>query len=215
MNLHGISVAGICLALFAGISANASAAVDQSLLSSNFTVQLQGGPNGPTGQSFTAGLTGRLSEVDLYTSGLIANGSNTVNWEVRAGNGTGGSVLGGSSSTFPPVTFDFGNDVATLAFNTTSQNINVSAGSSYTFLITSVTGSGDLATRGLLAQAGTNSYAGGRAYVGSSVTDTPNHDLGFQTHVIPEPASATLLCAGVFGLLGLRRRAPRVDMGAF
>jgi hypothetical protein len=207
MNHRQRFVAALTLALLAGMRADASAAVDQSQLSSNFTAALQGGPNGPTGQSFTAGVTGRLSEVDLYTRGNIANGSNNVNWEVRAGNGAGGTILGSSSSTFPPLTFDFANDVATLAFDTGGLNINLTAGSTYTFLITSVGGSGDLPTRGVLAQHGTNPYAGGRAYEGAYPGDFPNNDLGFRTHVVPEPASGTLLGAGAFVLLGLRRRA--------
>ncbi len=198
----------VVLAVLLASAGAMGAVVDQSQLAFNTGDPFEfvsGGNNYPLGQSFTAGLTGQLAEVDLFSNGKL-DGSNTVAFELRAGDGTGGAVLGSFMYAVGPNNYDFALAGYPVAIDTTSLGVNVAAGSQYTFLITAVTGPGDLAFRGVLAHM-TNPYAGGRAYHGpAGYGDTPDWDLMFRTHVVPEPGSIALCSIAMLGFLARRRR---------
>lgn len=203
MKLYKTVTAGLGLALVAGTCANGSAAVDQSQLLADVAIPIAN----PTGQSFTAGLTGSLTSIDLFSNGP-ASSSNDVTFEVLAGDGTGGTLLGSTTQTTPPGSYDAGVGAYLVSFDTSGLGINVSNGSQYTFLITSVTGSGDLADRGVIAQNG-NPYSGGEAYEAYyGFLPSSGDDMTFQTHVtaLPEPASLGLLGLAGLGLVSRRRR---------
>lgn len=190
-------------------SAQAVAVVDQSQLTFNtgvpFDFNWNGITNYPVGQSFTAGLSGTLSNIMLGSNGGIQGGGNTITLEVRDGDGVSGTLLGTKTLAISSIwTPSVGQWVVDM--NTQSLGITVHSGHQYTFDIISVTGPGDLAYRGVLGNTG-NPYAGGRVYVGAGYGNQPNWDLVFRTSVaaVPEPETYGMLLAG-FGLIGLLAR---------
>jgi hypothetical protein len=172
-------------------------------------------PNYPVGQSFTAGLTGLLTNIQVGSNGPASPPDGTMTMEVRSGDGVAGTLLGAVTVSYLlPSPFDSLHTMWILDVDVTSLGINVAAASQYTFLFTSVTG-GDLIDRGILAQE-SNPYAGGRAYSGPGYGDAvAPWDLQFKTFVdqgsaggsVPESGSVLLLTAGALGLLtGFRRK---------
>lgn len=200
----------LAFALFVGVLAPtiALAAVDQSQLTFNTGdpfVFPGGGTNYPLGQSFTGGLSGLLNQVTVFSNGQLGS-SNLVTLELRSGNGTGGALLGSLTQSVGPNSYNAGLNGYPVSINTTGLGVNVVPGQAYTFLVTSVTGPGDLALRGVLAN-DLNPYAAGRAYNGpTGYGDTPTWDLAFQTSVVPEPGTMALVGSSLVGLVGLRRR---------
>lgn len=190
--------------------ANASAdTIDQSQLSFNtgvpFLFQGTSITNLPLGQSFTAGQNGLLSAIRLGSNGGIQGGGNTLTFEIRDGSGIQGTLLGQGTAAVTSVwTPNVGQWLLTL--NTSSLGVNVQSGHQYTFDFTAISGSGDLAYRGILAKT-TNPYAGGRIFTGQGYGNQPNWDLVFQTQVaaVPEPETYAMLLAGL-GLLGFAAR---------
>ena len=133
----------------------------------------------------------------MFSNGSLS-GTNDITLELRSGDGTGGTLLGATTQSVGP-----GGSV--ISIDTSSFGVNVTPGSVYTFLFTSVSGAGDLAIRGILNQ-DTNPYAGGRSYHGAGYGDTPTWDLKFETQVVPIPAAAWLFGSGLLGLVGIARR---------
>jgi spore coat protein U-like protein len=191
--------------------------VDQSQYSYNIGLALIPATT-PLGQSFTAGLSGLLTDIKFASNGAInANFDNpccnTLSVGVFDGDGFGGALLGTvTQSVSSP--YDFGLGLYFMDIDVSSLNINVMAGSQYSFAIDKVTGSGDLADRGILGVWNTDSaYLGGQLYVGPGYAGIFG-DLAFETRVdtgvsaIPEPETYAMLLAGL-GLLGFaaRRRA--------
>jgi hypothetical protein len=170
---------------FAGLT------VDQSQLSANTGIPLP--DDVPVGQSFTAGVSGRLSEIDLFSNGPNTGG--TAVMSIFSGSGFGGTLLGSVTVTFgstPPSN--------PIAFDVSSLGINQTAGSVYTFGITSFTGS-----QQLLADTA-NPYAGGIEYNNPTFYgSTPTWDLMFATYV-PEPSSVALIGLGLTTLAAGRRK---------
>jgi hypothetical protein len=164
--------------------------------------------NLPVGQSFTAGISGMIDSVDMFGNGTIHGGTNSLTVELLAGKGTGGAILG---TVTDQVNENAGNDEFSLSM--ASMLVQLVAGAQYTFLVTGVSGSGDLATRGVLFSDG-NPYAGGQIVAGSGYGNQPNWDLAFQTFVdlaVPEPASWTLLVAALgISAAAHRRRQNRL-----
>ena len=208
-NSKSLQLSALCLVLcIAHGSANASVGtVDQSNLSFNIGDPLVSA-NTPLGQSFTAGISGELTDINVFSNGSIEGGSNTLTLNILNGDGTGGTLLGSETAT---VSSNYNSSLGLyfLSINTAGLAINVHAGSQYTFDFTHVTGSGDLANRGILASM-SNPYAGGRAYEGVNYYgNTPGWDLAFQTVVaVPEPETYAMMFAslGVMGFIARRKK---------
>ncbi len=167
--------------------------------------------NYPVGQSFTAGVSGLLSGINLFSNGPIL-GSNsqassdtvTLGLYSYSGGNALGTLLGSVTKTVSSSISVWG---YILAFDTSSAGVQVAAGSQYAFAITNVTGAGDLSTRGILGST-TNPYAGGQSINGAGYGNQPNWDLQFQTAVttVPLPGVAWLFGSGLLGLVGLNKR---------
>lgn len=164
----------------------------------------------PQGQSFTAGMSGKLTRIDLLSNGQRTL-SNDVTFEVREGDGVGGTLLGTMSLTIGPATnyADLGLYTWVDAIDLSSLNIFVSAGSQYTFLVDD--NSYPYFMRGFIGSL-TNPYAGGQAYFGPAYGEQPQWDLSFRTYVeegvaqIPEPPALVLSALGLLAVARLRRR---------
>jgi hypothetical protein len=176
-------------------------------------------------QTFTAGLTGQLVEVDLpiwqepvYNTGLTV--------DIFTFNGTQlGSLLG--TLTLPNTSVPIGADAFpppganpfAINLDTTSLDINVTAGQSYaiaasaTALFPAGLGGNGINWLGSDPNGGVDNYPGGREFFtftdGNSIGSGsmlssfgPDADLGFRTFVaaVPEPASLTILIGTLLGL---------------
>jgi len=147
-----------------------SQTLDQSQLLSNSGISARTLPGYRIMQSFTCGITGTLTEIDLGVFNYI-NGAGTL--EVYAGNDNLGSLLQTLSVN---VTCASGNCFAPF---TTS--VSVTAGEKYAFLFTPGAGIPD--PYGVLAQLPGN-YAGGEfGLIDPSGTYFPGWDLTFKTFV--------------------------------
>jgi hypothetical protein len=190
MGLCALSAAIVTLAV--ATQATATPVVDQSQLLSNTGIPWP--DDVPNGQSFTAGLTGQLTEIDFFSNGPNSGGTATL--KVYSGDGLGGTALGS-------INYTFGSTPASspIAFDVSSLNISVTAGSVYTFDVAAFSG-----TQQILADT-SNPYAGGHAYNNPSFYgNTPTWDLAFQTFVnVPEPSTLALATLAL-GSLWLKRR---------
>jgi hypothetical protein len=219
-------------------AADASAVLDQSYAPASFPdgysfLSREGSVPDWEIQTFTAGLTGQLAELDLpiwqdpaYDTGLTV--------DIFTFNGTQlGSLLGtlaipsssvpdgqGGGVAFPPS----GTNPFAMILNTSSLGMNVTSGQSYAIAASAtVLYPAGSAGNGIVwlgsAPTGTDNYPGGGEFftftnsIGSGSTLSgfgPDADLGFRTFVSPvaEPASVTVLAIGVLGLrLAHRRKA--------
>lgn len=163
-----------------------AAGIDQTSLLINVGFGGAGVPystTNPIGQSFTAGLSGNLSDIVVYTNGSIRDNTGSILLRVHAGNGTGGTILGQASFSFSDITSQNPYKAA-LIFDTNNLNIALTAGQQYTFdlAVTSISGSGNWAQRGYVGH-GYNPYAGGRVFVDAAYGNQPYWDLAFATYV--------------------------------
>lgn len=161
--------------------------------------------NLPMGQSFTAGIGGRLDRIDVFSNGQRRESEN-VTLELREGNGTGGNLLGSIDLVLPvngvyPVAGHFVDimDVSSL-------DVLVTAGTQYSFVFTAAV-YGEDGVRGLIGHTG-DPYAGGNAFFGGYGTQ-PSWDMMFRTHVteVSEPSAVALLAVGLFAAARLRRNS--------
>jgi hypothetical protein len=214
--IHNTIAALALSGALAGAAAAAPTTVDQSQLTFNlgmpFEFHFPGFDlnNYPVGQSYTAGIGRTLTGITIFCNGScdLAGLPNTLTLNVYAGGGVGGSLLGSVTQTPVPVPVPSLFGLPSLRFDVSSLGIVQTVGTQYSFAVTSVTGPGALATRGILQNAN-NPYAGGQTLPSGGYGDQPNWDLMFTTEVagVPEPASWALMIGG-FGLVGstLRRR---------
>ena len=184
------------IVLTAATQAAATPVVDQAQLSAN-----QGIPwpdDVPNGQSFTAGLTGLLTEIDFFSNGPNTGGTATL--KLYSGDGLGGTALGSVNYSFGSTPGD-----TPIAFDVSSLGISVTTGSVYTFAVTSFSGSQQVES------ANNDPYAGGIQYNNPSYYgSTPTWDLKFQTFVnVPEPSSMLLAAFGLAGVAACVRRQKR------
>jgi hypothetical protein len=141
------------------VSGGGTSSIDQSSLTGNGSIS-----GGARWQSFTAGLTGALTGVDIRTTGLGNAVSGTLN--VYSGEGIGGPLLASVPFSF----VDSAVATRNLAIPVLSAPA-VTQGSVYTFQLTAVTGSFAFSFNNA------NPYPGGRS--GYSATT----DLRFATYV--------------------------------
>lgn len=112
-------------------------------------------------QSFTAGMTGTLTKVDIKVGNTPANG----NLYIREGSGTTGAVLATNTDGF-----NGSGTWQTFIFDTPA---NVNQNSIYTIHFTSQT----------------NYFFSGNLYAGGTLNGLPNYDGGFRTYVLPVSCS--------------------------
>ena len=192
------AIASALLVLAAHPTAQAAGVLDQQQTTYNGGMSARTLAGYSTWQSFTAGLTGTLTEIDM---GFFGSMSGSATLRIRAGSGTGGAVL---EALIVPV---FTAPGGALTYDAWSVAVAVQAGSQYTFQITP-----DAATLpdpyGVALGSG-NPYAGGALGVDDpSGTYPTNFDATFRTYVsaVPEPRTAALALAGAGVLLWMRKR---------
>ena len=160
-----------------------AAALDQQQPTSN-------GSSGGTDfwQSFTAGVSGLLTQVDFYGSSPVSGSSAGATLSIYAGQGTGGTQLTSQAITLNNVFGQF-------QPYPLSAPVAVVAGQQYTYRIQTPTAS----TCCYIYFASGNPYAGGQA--SSSATE----DYGFKTYV---SATTTVLTALASGNVGIGTTGP-------
>lgn len=197
-----MAAAAVCSTL----PAMAAPLVDQQQTSFNFGGYL--GSGFKAGQSWTAGATGLLAALSVYVNGYM-NGTNTVSLTVRSGSTVySGSTLGSGDHVVDTSRYDLLTDE--FRMDLTSLGIMVAAGDQLNFEV-SVSGSGDLGTRGLLFSS-LDPYADGAGNFSAYGNFFPGTDLTFKSYVdadvgtLPEPAPLALLGLAVMAA-GCARRS--------
>lgn len=137
--------------------------LDQQYLGTSNGIYLTSG-NQIVGQSFTAGITGLLSSIEVNSAGIISNGPLTLN--VYSGQGFTGTLL---STQQVSITANVVNSF------TITTPVNVLAGSKYTFQLISTSSS-------MFFYMGAAGYSGGDLYFPTTST-YPNYDMWFKTYV--------------------------------
>lgn len=219
--LIGAAVAGLCVALGAG--AHAAVQLDQTDIPQTGYILLPfGGPSltaqpnqGVFGQTFTAGLTGRLTQVDLAIVGspyLTEPGGFTIRVEQ-----TPGVALATTHVDLSAVPHKLGvqwTDIPQISLP--GGGVPVTANSQYRIVLTTDPGTLAFGTGWLdFVNGALVSYAGGYAFTINQYGEFPFNqggiDFAFRTYVdtsVPEPATWTMMLLGV-GALGGRARARR------
>lgn len=196
-------------------AAQAAAVVDQAqlLFSTGIPFGYVSGnvlyANNNVGQSYTAGVKGRLDSISMYCNGICSLDElgNTLSLGLYQNNillrtATLTTTNGELDTTLPGYRI--------LRFSFAGTSTAQFAGQSYSFVLGPIGGPGDIRERGTLARDG-NAYPGGAALPDSFYGNTPGRDLMFKTEVlsgaVPEPASWALMIMG-FSLTGaaMRRR---------
>jgi len=178
--------------------------VDQSQLNANIALPFD--PNNfSVGQSFQAGKSGTLTDIDVFSNGQVEGGSNTLVLDLYSGSGFSGPLLGSLTTAVSSV-WNLALNGWLIDINTQSLNTQMVVGQEYTLAISQVTGAGDLDARGLLGSA-LNPYLNGQAF-GPNLGNQSNWDLEFQTLVnaVPIPSMFWLSAAGFIGITGLARK---------
>ena len=148
------------------------------------------------GQSFTAGITGALEQIDMGFSDHI-NGDGTV--EIFSGSGSSGALL-------QTVTVQiYSEDNGQVNYNSLNVNVSVESGQQYTFLFEpNPLTMPDPYNVGV---GWTDPYPGGMMVTveNGDPVGYSAYDLVFRTWVIPEPGTVFLLALGGLALLRKRR----------
>ena len=204
-------LAGMMFCLFASTIANAAMVVDQS----NLTAEYTGGPAIGAGaaQTFTVGVTGILSGVDLQLDRFNPTGSETsIEVSVMSTTPTGVPLADLYTTTIdyaeiPDVPFS-STSIPLVNVDLSTAGLNVNSGD-----VLAIALSGP-STVWMQNDFFTTEYTAGKPYrfVGSWQTYSDTVDFGFRTIVttpsatIPEPMSASLFGLGVLGASTVARR---------
>jgi len=136
-------------------------------------------PGFELGQTFTAGITGDLSQINLWTKmnddGILAcNGAtNTVRLKIYSGAGNGGSVVGYSDNV------DVGVQSCTETIFSFTTPISITSGNMYTMMFEQVTNNCSSTS---VCQNSNGTYTGGSAWH-QSLGNDGNYDAFFKTFV--------------------------------
>jgi ABC-type amino acid transport system permease subunit len=211
-------LAAAFMVLVAGpLPVHASGTLDQQ--QSNETAIINGLDSGQSlAQTFTAGLTGTLTEVDLalacFTDSPPICTGRTVTVQIFSGTPPGTGPLGSQTLLASTIPLDSG---ASTPFTAITFTVPIVAGNVYSIILTSSAASGSLAfdMRGIKS----NVYAGGNSYHntgGGWVLDGGGQDWAFKTFVtttsppIPEyPFGLPLLAILTLIAYGVIRRRTR------
>jgi hypothetical protein len=157
---------------------SASSTVDQQQTS------VSGGTGANTQwQSFTAGITGLLTKVDLYISSPITPSASSGTIKIYENEGTSGTLLSTTSVTYQPI--------LPLGFQsfTLSTASFVTAGSKYTIQFSAPT-----STVAWVGTSNTNPYSGGIFQYDVNV------DIGFKTYISTSYSDAMVVTDGKVGI---------------
>jgi hypothetical protein len=183
--------------------------VDQSQLNANIALPFD---DLSIGQSFNAGISGSLTDIDVISNGPISGGSNFITLDLYSGSGIGSQLqlLGELTNVSVSSVMNSALNSWIIDINTQDIIAPIVAGQEYTFAISHITGTGDLNTRGLLANA-FNPYLNGQAF-NTSLGNQSNWDLAFQTQVnaVPIPTMFWLSAAGFIGIIRIARKHIKV-----
>lgn len=156
---------------------------------------------GATGQSFTATLTGVVTEIDIRSRSTTTSATLYI-YQGNNGSGVIGSVGTPDYTQTSISLIDAGGDTAAFGFSDIflTTPFPIIAGQQYSFVIAGASVSGT----------NLNPYAGGTkldSYAGIS----PNQEIAFQVHqnAIPVPATASLIFLGALLLPSRRVRRAR------
>jgi len=131
------------------------------------------------GQTFTAGITGNLSQINVWTymdEDMMTpcdGAKNTIRLKIYSGSGNGGSVLGYSDNV------DVGVQSCTETFFPFTTPISITAGNTYTMMFEQVTNNCSYTYVCLNAN---GTYTGGAAWH-QSIGNDGNYDAFFRTYV--------------------------------
>lgn len=144
-------------------------------------------------QSFTAGKSGYLNQIDLY---MVDYGSSGIVFtlNIYAGQSVSGTVLASATFSSSDIPYSPGGWMSVLF----DQPVQVQAGQQYTMHLTSSIGDTPQTAWKLYS---TDVYPGGRAYTSSSWSD---YDMGFTTYVgdSPRDYTTTLVVSPITGTYG-------------
>lgn len=143
-------------------------------------------------QSFTAGVSGLLTQVELMVASGLSGSSQGGTIRIYAGTGTGGTLLSTTSVTFLEVFATF----QTFALSTQPK---VVAGNVYTIEFSIPT-----QNVGWVYLSTGNPYAGGR------YSQDPNYDMPFRTYVTPVATDNTLYVSN--GRVGIGTTTPAATL---
>ena len=202
--------ASICFLCACALPSTASAqqVLDQSQTRYNGGTSARTLPGYHEWQSFTAGMTGTLSEVDMgFFAGINASGGTQMSGvgtlNIYAGNGTGGTLL---QSEAVNVWAQSSASYAPVCWNLWTTNVNSVAGQMYTFDFTPGAGIPD--PYGVCVGTIDNGGVFTAPYTGGNYDGGTQFSMNFKTWVTPAPEPASILAIG--GLVGgLVRRSGR------